>query len=76
MYPKGRFTNVARRPTFVSGNYRNLDEGRGWVTGVPVEPLTTALTLAEAVRVDVAAFRTLGASIGVIRSLVERGFQI
>ena len=67
MYLMGDPKNGARGPKFVSKNYRNLDGKHGWVTGNRIEPLTTALPLAGAARVDEAASRPLDTNLGLIR---------
>ena len=76
MFPMGDPASAVRGPIFASKNYRNLDAKHGWVTGDPMGPSSMALTLAGAVRDDVAAFRTLGANLGLIRPLVNRDFQV
>ena len=73
-YPTGDPAIVARDQICISKNYRNLDADHGWVTGNPMEPLTRALTLAGAVRVDVGDFRSLGAISGLPRPFVGRDF--
>ena len=59
MYPMRNPLDVTRGPIFVTKNYRDLSPEHGWVTGAPLEPLTTALNLAGAQRVDAQKFRTL-----------------
>ena len=63
---------MAGEPIFTSKNYRNVKPQRGWVTGAPLEPLTTALDLVGATRVDAKEFRTLGGNFELGR-LVEDG---
>ena len=74
MYPMGDPTIGVRDKIFVSKNFWNLDADHGWVTGNPVEPLTRALILAGAVRVDDADFRALDSNSGLLRPPVGRDF--
>ena len=76
MYPLGDPADVDRDPIFISKNYWDLDPDYCWVTGAPMEPLTRALALAGAVRVDAGDFRALGANAGLLRPLVGRGRQL
>ena len=76
MYPIRDPKNVERELIFASENYRVLDAKHSWVTGDPLKPLTTALTHAGAVQVDVKEFRTSGANFWSGRPLVTRDFQV
>ena len=64
--------DVARGPIFASKNYRNFGPKHGWVTGAPLAPLRTALTLAGARRVDATEFRSLNGDFELERPLVNR----
>ena len=69
-YPMGDPKLVPRDPIFISEKYRDLVANHGWVAGARMDPLTRALSLTGAERVDAGDFRTLGANSGLLRPLV------
>ena len=75
MYPLGNPTDVIREPIFVSENYRNIGSKHSYATGAPLEPLTSALTLANAQRVNAPEFRTLGGNFQLERPPANRDFR-
>ena len=73
-YPMGNPEDVVRGTIFVTKNYQNLLPMHGWVAGDAAEPLTTALNLAGAERVDAQDSRALGGNFELERSLINRDF--
>ena len=72
--PKGQPSDIMRDPVFMSANFRSLEPAHGWVHGAAFEPLRDALKAAGACRVEQHEIRTLGASLQMERSILNRDF--
>ena len=76
LYPDEAPTKVILDPVFNPKTFWNENPNEGWIAGSALDPLTEALEVARAKRVDPGEFRTLSEDASLLRLFVGRDFQV